>query len=240
MDNLKKYDKFVNESTNVPQLVSSDDTSIPAVRQEKEIVTREQEAMRSRLEADVKRMYPNLSIRHTPDGQSGVAINDNVIYASDHYEAFNAFLFGLVMAKMQGGERGNNRNLLEYESFSEEPINEAYVEYGGVRLTPANDKTGRVILSYGPNKVYYKIKAKVKKIGITFYDGPIAVVAAWKNKEGESWVKDNTGKLFMLDEPTLKTLAAKAKVKAPTIALNGTGEVGGVEGSYAATLTRTA
>jgi len=131
-------------------------------------------------------------------------------------------------------------HILEYDQYSEESINEAHVEYEGVKLTPANDKTGRVILSYGANKVYYKVKAKVKKLGITFYDGPIGVVAAWKNSEGESWVKDNTGKLFMLDEPTLKTLAAKAKVKAPTIALNGTGEVSGVEGSYAATLTKTA
>jgi hypothetical protein len=130
-------------------------------------------------------------------------------------------------------------HILEYESFEYDPINEAYVEYAGVKLTPANDKTGRVILTYGANKIYYKINAKVKKLGITFYDGPIGVVAAWKNDEGESWVKDNTGKLFLLDEPTLKTLAAKAKVKATTIALNGTGEVGGVEGSYSATLTKT-
>ena len=131
-------------------------------------------------------------------------------------------------------------HILEYESFEYDSINEAYVEYAGVKLTPANDKTGRVILTYGTNKIYYKINAKVKKLGITFYDGPIGVVAAWKNDEGESWVKDNTGKLFLLDEPTLKTLAAKAKVKAPVIALNGTGEVGGVEGSYSATLTKTA
>lgn len=131
-------------------------------------------------------------------------------------------------------------HILEYESFEYDLINEAYVEYAGVKLTPANDKTGRVILTYGTNKIYYKINAKVKKLGITFYDGPIGVVAAWKNDEGESWVKDNTGKLFLLDEPTLKTLAAKAKVKATTIALNGTGEVGGVEGSYSATLTKTA
>jgi hypothetical protein len=114
MDNLKKYNKFVNENSNVPQLTSDDTSSMPAVRKEEEIVTREQEAMRARLEADVKRMYPNLSIRHTADGQSGVAINDNVIYASDHYEAFNAFLFGLVMAKMQGGERGDSRMPARY------------------------------------------------------------------------------------------------------------------------------
>lgn len=103
MENIKMYSDFVNENDNVPQLASNDTNSTPALRSETEVVTREQEAMRAKLEADVKRMYPHLSIRHTPDGQSGVAINDNVIYASDHYEAFNAFLFGLVMAKMSGG-----------------------------------------------------------------------------------------------------------------------------------------
>jgi len=109
MMNIKMYEHFVNETpemSNVPQLrTKNSDVAMPTSEQP---VTREQEAMRARLEADVKRMYPNLSIRHTPDGQSGVALNNNVIYASDHYEAFNAFLFGLVMGKMQGGREENN------------------------------------------------------------------------------------------------------------------------------------
>jgi hypothetical protein len=109
MMNIKMYEHFVNETpemSNVPQLrTKNSDVAMPTSEQP---VTREQEAMRARLEADVKRMYPNLSIRHTPDGQSGVALNNNVIYATDHYEAFNAFLFGLVMGKMQGGREGNN------------------------------------------------------------------------------------------------------------------------------------
>ena len=103
MMNIKMYEHFVNESPempNVPQLrTQSSDIAIPT----------NNEQPVTRLEADVKRMYPNLSIRHTQDGQSGVAIDNNVIYASDHYEAFNAFLFGLVMAKMQDGRGGNNR-----------------------------------------------------------------------------------------------------------------------------------
>ena len=111
MMNIKMYEHFVNESPgmpNVPQLrTQSSDIAIPTNNEQP--VTRDQEAMRARLEADVKRMYPNLSIRHTQDGQSGVALDNNVIYASDHYEAFNAFLFGLVMAKMQDGRGGNNR-----------------------------------------------------------------------------------------------------------------------------------
>ena len=130
--------------------------------------------------------------------------------------------------------------ILEYEQFSSEPLNEAEIIYDGVKLTPANDNTGRVVLSYGSTKLFYKIKAKVEKAYITWYDGPISVVAAWKNDKGECWVKDNTGKLFKLDSKTLKTLAEKAKAKAPKIDLAGTGEVKGVEGTYNATLTKVA
>ena len=55
-------------------------------------------------------------------------------------------------------------HILEYEQFSDEPLNEAYIEQDGVRLTASDDKTGRVLLTYGTNKLYYKIKAKVKKM----------------------------------------------------------------------------
>lgn len=131
-------------------------------------------------------------------------------------------------------------HILEYEQFPSESLNEAEIIYDGVKITPSNDKTGRVILSYGLTKMFYKIKAKVKKIGITWYDGPISVVAAWKSDNGEYWFKDNTNKLFKLDEQALKTLAEKAKAKASLITLAGTGEVKGVEGTYNATLTKVA
>jgi hypothetical protein len=111
MKNLKIYENFVNESpeiTNLPQTGSASTSGVSSPA-DHTVANREQEAMRAKLESDVRRLYPNLSIRHTTDGQSGVAIDNNVIYATDHYEAFNAFLFGLVMAKMQGGEnRGGN------------------------------------------------------------------------------------------------------------------------------------
>ena len=131
-------------------------------------------------------------------------------------------------------------HILEYDQFSGESLNEGQIVYDGVKVNAAGDGTGRVLLTYGSTKLYYKIKAKVKKLGITFYEGPIAVVAAWQNDEKECWVKDNTDKLFKLDQQTLKTLAAKAKAKASTITLAGTGEVKGVEGSYDATLTKVA
>jgi hypothetical protein len=116
-------------------------------------------------------------------------------------------------------------HILEYEQFSDESLNEAQIVYDGVKVNAAGDGTGRVVLTYG----------------LVLYDGPIAVVAAWKDEDTKKcWVKDNTGKLFKLEPETLKTLAAKAKAKAPEIAFTGTGEVKGVEGSYDATLTKVA
>jgi hypothetical protein len=136
--------------------------------------------------------------------------------------------------------RNPMEHILEYDQFSDESLNEGQIIYDGVKVNAAGDGTGRVLLTYGSTKLYYKIKAKVKKIGIVLYDGPIAVVAAWQNDKKEYWVKDNTDKLFRLEPATLKNLAAKAKAKAPVIAFAGTGEVKGVEGSYDATLTKVA
>jgi hypothetical protein len=130
-------------------------------------------------------------------------------------------------------------HILEYEQFAGESLNESQIIYDGVKVNAAGDKTGRLLLTYGTTKVYYKIKAKVKAL-ITLYEGPIGVVAAWQDDKKQCWVKDNTGKLFKLDTETLKTLAAKAKAKAPLIAFTGTGEVKGVSGTYDATLTKVA
>ena len=103
-----RHIKTLNEAGELVTMPASSpgtDVSVPGETR----VTREQEGMRGRLEQDVKRLYPGLEIRHTNDGQSGVSVNNVVIYASDHYEAFNAFLFGLVMAKAHGSDRGDDR-----------------------------------------------------------------------------------------------------------------------------------
>jgi hypothetical protein len=116
MLNIKIYENFVNKSTetsNFPQ-IKSQSSDISVQNNDEKPLSVDQQAMRARLEADVKRMYPNLSIRHTPDGQSGVAVNNTVIYASDHYEAFNAFLFGLVMGKMQEAKGTSDRMPVRY------------------------------------------------------------------------------------------------------------------------------
>jgi hypothetical protein len=131
--------------------------------------------------------------------------------------------------------------ILEYLEFSGESLNEEQIVCDGVKLNAAKDGTGRIVLTYGTTKLYYKVKAKVKSIGISLYDGPIAVEAAWQDDKTKiCWVKDNTGKLFELDPSTLKDLAAKTKAKAPLIAFTGTGEVKGVSGTYNATLTKVA
>jgi hypothetical protein len=131
--------------------------------------------------------------------------------------------------------------ILEYDQFSGDSLNESQIIYDGVKINASGDGTGRILLTYGSTKLYYKVKAKVKKIGITLYDGPIGVVAVWKNDDKDTyWAKDNTDKMFKLDTQTLKTLAAKAKSKASLITFAGTGEVKGVEGEYDATLTKVA
>lgn len=116
MLNIKIYENFLNESPKIhkfPQLTSQS-SDVAVSNNDAKPLTVDEKAMRARLEADVKRMYPNFSIRHTPDGQSGVAIDNNVIYATDHYEAFNAFLFGLVMAKMQEMKGASGRMPVRY------------------------------------------------------------------------------------------------------------------------------
>jgi hypothetical protein len=116
MLNIKIYENFVSESPEMPNLpqLTSQSSDVSVQTNDEKPLSVDQQAMRARLEADVKRMYPNLSIRHTPDGQSGVAIDNTVIYASDHYEAFNAFLFGLVIAKMQEMKGATGRMPVRY------------------------------------------------------------------------------------------------------------------------------
>jgi hypothetical protein len=49
-------------------------------------------------------------------------------------------------------------HILEYEQFSGESLNEGQIIYDGVKVNSAGDGTGRVLLTYGPTKLYYKIK----------------------------------------------------------------------------------
>lgn len=148
-------------------------------------------------------------------------------------------------------------NLKTYSDFINESLDDSLfesVEWKGVEIKSAKthggrdpktgkykDLTGRIVFIYGSTELFYKVKAKVKKALVTWYDGPIAVEAVWKSKtDGNIYVKDNTDKVFKLDANVLNTLATKVKQKASSIAFQGTGEIKGVEGSYDATLTKVA
>jgi hypothetical protein len=147
------------------------------------------------------------------------------------------------------------RLIKEYEQFIEEsyltPLFEG-VEWNGVEIASAraygginknngkpNDLSGRIVFIYNDTPYYYKVKAKVTKLLVTWYNGPIAVESVWKNKsDGKIYVKDNTDKVFLMDSTVLNTLTKKVKVKASSITISGTGKVKGVEGDYNATLTK--
>ena len=116
-------------------------------------------------------------------------------------------------------------------------LNESLV-INDVKISPENPTSGgKLSLEYNGNKTTYSVKVKVKKLGITLYDGPIAVKNIWK-KGNEVWVIDNTKKMFKLDNNQINKIITSAKKNDNTIYFAGTGEVNGVSGDYSATLTR--
>ena len=116
-------------------------------------------------------------------------------------------------------------------------LNESLV-INDVKISPENPTSGgKLSLEYNGNKTTYSVKVKVKKLGLTLYDGPIAVKNIWK-KGNEVWVIDNTKKMFKLDNNQINKIISSAKKNDNTIYFAGTGEVNGVSGDYSATLTR--
>lgn len=150
-------------------------------------------------------------------------------------------------------------NIKYYSDFIKESLDQSLfesIDWKGVKIVTARshggvfkdgpkkgqpkDLTGRLVLMYGGRETYYKLEVIVKKLLVTWYDGPIAVDAIWKNDKGEVYAKDNTDKVFKLDVATLNKIAAEAKKASPTIAFTGTGTIKGLEGTYDATLTKVA
>ena len=116
-------------------------------------------------------------------------------------------------------------------------LNESLV-INDVKISPENPTSGgKLSLEYNGKKTTYSVKVKVKKLGLTLYDGPIAVKNIWK-KGNEVWVIDNTKKMFKLDNNQINKIISSAKKNDNTIYFAGIGEVGGVSGDYSATLTR--
>lgn len=151
-------------------------------------------------------------------------------------------------------------NIKYYSDFIKESLDQSLfesIDWKGVKIVTARshggvftegpkkgtpkDLTGRLVLIYGGNEIYYKLKVDVKKLGISWYNGPIAVDAIWKSdKDNHIYAKDNTDKVFKLDDSTLNKIAAEAKKRSSVIAFTGTGTIKGVEGTYDATLTKVA
>ena len=111
------------------------------------------------------------------------------------------------------------------------------VDYYGMKIKPSSDGRGHVILTFGKTQLDYKVYVDVKKLGFSVYKGPISVVSIWKNNEGKYWAKDNTGKLFKLDNTQLKAMYDAIKTQSKKIKFSGEGEVAGISGTYDATLT---
>lgn len=150
-------------------------------------------------------------------------------------------------------------NIKYYSDFIKESLDQSLfesIDWKGVKIVTARshggvfkdgpkkgqpkDLTGRLVLMYGGRETYYKLEVIVKKLLVTWYDGPIAVDTIWKNDKGEVYAKDNTDKVFKLDVATLNKIAAEAKKNSKTIAFAGTGTIKGLEGTYDATLTKVA
>jgi hypothetical protein len=112
--------------------------------------------------------------------------------------------------------------------------------YGGVNISTVSSSGGPVYLTYKGKKLKYSINVSVKKLGIELYDGPIAVVSLWTEPGVGYFVEDNTGKRFKLDSSELKKMVDAAKNNAKEITFAGTGVIGGIKGTYDATMTKIA
>jgi hypothetical protein len=120
---------------------------------------------------------------------------------------------------------------------SKETLNEQIV-IDNVKISPTNSiHGGPVSLEYNGVKTKYSVSVKVSKFGVTIYDGKIGVIAIWK-KGSDIWAKDNTNKLFKLDQKQINKMVKAAKSNDPTFTIAGVGEVKGISGDYNATLTR--
>ena len=121
----------------------------------------------------------------------------------------------------------------------EEPINEGF-DYAGVKVSVNKNGKGHLNLEYNGNVTEYKVEVDVTKAYISWYKGPIAVEAAWKDGSGTYWFKDNTDKVFKADKATLDKMAKAAKSKSPKVLIAGTGSIKGVNGDYTGSLTKVA
>jgi hypothetical protein len=133
-----------------------------------------------------------------------------------------------------------NRIVKRVIEESKKPLMEQVV-VNNVKISPTNTSSGGPLsLEYNGVKTKYKVAVNVTKLGFSVYKGGIGVVAIWKDSKGMIWAKDNTDKLFKLDQNQINKMVQAAKTKANQFTLAGVGEIKGVEGDYSATLTKIA
>jgi hypothetical protein len=132
-----------------------------------------------------------------------------------------------------------NRIVRRVIEESKKPLMEQVV-VNNVKISPTNTSSGGPLsLEYNGVKTNYKVNVNVVKLGFSVYSGPVGVVAIWK-KGSDVWAKDNTGKLFKLDQNQIDKMVQAAKTKVNKFTLAGVGEIKGIEGDYSATLTKIA
>ena len=107
-----------------------------------------------------------------------------------------------------------------------------------VKISPTNSTYGGpVSLEYKGVKTNYSVTAKVTKFGVTLYNGKIGVVSIWK-KGSDIWAKDNTDKMFKLDQSQIDKMVRAAKSNDKSFTIAGVGEIKGVEGNFEAKLIK--
>lgn len=119
----------------------------------------------------------------------------------------------------------------------ERVINESDVKYNGISISPSKDGKGHLVLKYGDVQMDYKVNVVVKKLGIKFWSGSIAVKNIWV-KDGKYYAIDNTNKIFKLDSDQLNQMVKAVKQKSNRFNISGDGEIAGVSGTYDATFTK--
>jgi hypothetical protein len=84
----------------------------------------------------------------------------------------------------------------------------------------------------------YKILVSCSKLGITAYEGPVAIETLWNGKDGGIAGKDNTGKVFSIPLEKAKYLVSKMKNGDVEIKTEGSGTIAGISGTCKVTLKK--
>jgi hypothetical protein len=96
-------------------------------------------------------------------------------------------------------------------------LNES-ISFYGVSITPSNDGKGRLIFKSKDRQESYKVIAK-----IFFKTYTISVKSIWKESNGDIKVKDNTGKVFPINNTNIIDLVKQFNQKKSTLTASSQG-----------------